>query len=220
MAFGFLNLINATNANFFRGNGSASPNLVEFDYFPGDAPTIWPAIWSTNSSLNYNGSWDYTLLALPLGVVMRVTMNYFASNQTLATTITTNGLSIGQINNVTNSPRLTDFRAGAFAIESYSDTGQNPDDQGSLLAHGIVDNILLTVPPAPVQNLTGKFAGNNWQVSFTCRTNWIYTLERSEGLQPWTAASLPTAGTRTVLVLPDTNAPVGRSFYRVRAERP
>ena len=43
LAFGFLNLVDATKTNFFRGNGLDSPNLVEFDYFPA-AGNISPTI--------------------------------------------------------------------------------------------------------------------------------------------------------------------------------
>src|SRR5439155_11928540 len=128
LALGFLNLVDAAKPNFFRGNGAESPNLVEFDFFPdtGFGPTIWPSMWSTNSRLNYNGAGDYSILPLPTGISMRLTMSYTASNATLATSITTNGVPIGTLNNVKLSPSFTDFRTGAFAIESYSDAGQDP----------------------------------------------------------------------------------------------
>src|SRR6266478_4475988 len=97
LALGFLNIVDATKTNFFRGNGSASPNLVEFDFFPdtGFGPTIWPTFSSTNSLFNYNGSSDYSLMDLPRGVRMRLTMAYTASNGMLVTSLTTNGTSIG-----------------------------------------------------------------------------------------------------------------------------
>ena len=88
----------------------------------------------------------FTLLALPTGVLIRLTMSYTASTKTLVTSATTNGVSIGNINSVRLSSSFTDFRVGAFAIESYSDAGQDPRYGGSLLAHGSVDNLLLTIP--------------------------------------------------------------------------
>ncbi len=223
LAFGFLNLVDATSTNFFRGNGSSSPNLAEFDYFPeagNISATVWPSFWSTNSSLNYNGSDDYTIMELPVGPTMHVTMSYTVSNQTLATMVTTNGTSIGAIHSVTNCPCFTDFRVGAFALESYSDAGQDPRYGGSLLAHGIVDNILLSVPPPPVQNLVGRLNGNQWQVTFTSRTNWVYTLESAVDLKSWAAVSATTDGNGTTLTLQDSRPLQWRSFYRVRAERP
>ena len=223
LAFGFLNLLDATRTNFFRGNAYDSPNLVEFDFFPaaGDiSPTLWPSFWSTNSVLNYNGSGDYTLLDLPVGPSMRVTMSYTASNQTLATLVTTNGVSIGAITSVQLNPSFTDFRVGALALESYSDAGQDARYGGSVLAHGMVDNILLSVPPPPVQNIAGKMSDNLWQVTFTSRTNWLYTLERTVDFQSWVAASATAGGNGATLNLQDSSPRQGRSFYRVRAERP
>jgi len=220
LAFGWINLLDATRTNFFRGNPSGSPNLVELDFFPntGFGPTIWPSIWSTNSSPNYNGSWDYTLMDLPTGVVMRISLSYTASNQTLTTAITTNGVSIGPINAVTNSPTFTDFRVGAFAVASYSDAGQDPQYGGSLLAHGVLHSVTITVP-LPVENLAGRFMGDHWQVQFLSRTDWLYTLERTADFQSWTPASAAIGGNGTNLVLPDTNALSAGAFYRVRAER-
>ena len=222
LAIGFLNLVDATKASFFRGNSAYSPNLVEFDFFPdtGFGATIWPSLWSTNSSLNYNGSTDYTILDLSIGVLMRVTISYTAGNRTLATSITTNGTSIGSIHNVMLSSSFTDFRVGAFAVESYSDAGQDPQYGGSLLAHGTVDNIAITVPPPPVQQLAGKFISNQWQITFVSRTNWLYTLERSPDFQSWLEASASANGNGTNMNLLDATPMPGAAFYRVRAERP
>ncbi len=223
LALGFLNPIQATKTNFLRGSGFDSPNLVEFDYFPESefAPTVWPSFWSTNSSLNYNGSDDLTVMALPTGLLMRITMSYTTSNRTLATSITTNGTSIGAIHDVSLSSSFTDFRVTAFALESYSDAGQDPSyPRGSLLAHGSVGNVLLTFPPTPVENLSGRFAHQQWEATFTSRTNWLYTLERTVDFQFWIAVSATTPGNGMAVVLPDTNPPPARAFYRVRAERP
>ena len=222
LAFGFLNLVDATRTNFFRGNGTRSPNLVEFAFFPdtGFAPTVWPSAWSTNSSLNYNGSGDYTILDLPVDALMRVAMIYTSSDQILRTSIATNGVSIGMVLDVKLSPSFTDFRVGAFALESYSEAGQNPLYVGSILAHGAADNIVITVPPPPVQNLTGKFMDSQWQVTFISRANWVYTLQRTAGFQFWEDVSPKLSGNGAGLVLVDANPGPESAFYRVRAERP
>jgi hypothetical protein len=138
LAFGFINIVDAVKTNFYRGNGALVQNLVEFDFFPESdfAPTIWPSIWSTNSSLNYNGPGDYTIRSLPTGIVMRVVMSYIGSSQTLTTSVSTNGISTGTINSVALNSSFGDFRVNAFALESYSDAGQDPRYGGSLLAHG------------------------------------------------------------------------------------
>ncbi len=219
LCIGFQNFSNATTANFFRGG--FSPNLAEFAFYPdsGFGPTLWPSFWSTNSALNFNGSSDYTIIDLPVGAAMHIAMTYTASNKTCATTITTNGVSIGQINNV-RLINFTDFRADTFAVKSYSDAGQSPDDGGSLLAHGTIDNLIITVPPPPVQDLRGAFTNDQWQVQFTSRTNWNYVLERSPNFQSWTNVSPVISGTGTNLFLLDTTALAEKAFYRVRANRP
>ncbi len=217
--FGFQNFTNATKTTFFRGTGRNSPNLVEFAFFPdaGFGPTIWPSVWSTNSSLSYNGDFDYTILNLPTGITMHVLMAYTTSNKTVKTSITTNGVSIGSINHVVLSSGFTDFRVDTFALESFSDAYTTD----SLLAHGSVDNITFTVPPPPIQNFRGAFTNGQWQVEFLSRTNWNYVLERTQNFLSWTETSPRTNGTGAKIFLPDTNAiPFTTQFYRVKANRP
>ena len=151
---------------------------------------------------------------------MRITMGYTATNSTLTTVITTNGVSVGAIHSVQLSPFFTDFHPGAFAITSYSDEGQDPQYGGSLLATGVVDNVQLSFPEPPLQNISGFFQTGTWQVEFVSRTNWLYTLERTTNYQSWQAVSPPTQGNGTNLVLLDTADPVHSASYRVRAERP
>ena len=221
LAFGFFNPDQATQTNFFRGSSFNSPNLVEFDFFPESefAPTVWPSIWSTNSVLNYSGSGDYTIMNLPTGVRMRISMSYRALDQTLTTSITTNGSSIAAVNDVIITSSFTDFRVTAFGLESYSDAGQDPRYGGSLLAHGTVDNIMLTIPPWPVQDLGGKFATQQWTVSFMSRTNWFYTLERTTDFRNWAIVSPTTPGSGALMALMDTNPPALSAYYHVRAQK-
>jgi hypothetical protein len=220
VAISFLNISQATATNFLRGTGTDSPNELEFAYFAdtGFGATISPTIISTNGSFNYSGSSDYTLLALTTGDTFHIVMSYTASNSTVTTTMTRNGSAFGPINPVTLSTNFTDFRVDAFAISSYSDTG---DDFDSLLAHGSVDNVTITIPPLPVTNLSGHFVSPDlWEARFTSRTNWVYTLERTTDFQIWTTASATTNGTGEDLSLQDTQAKQNNGFYRVRAERP
>ena len=220
---GFLNLVDATRTNFYRGNGHLSPNLVEFDYFP-DAgaitATVWPSIWSTNSLLNYNGSSDYTVMDLPVGTVMRVAMSYTSANKTLATSITTNGSPVAAVSAVQLSGSFTDFRVASFAIESYSDAGQDPQYGGSLLAHGWIGNVQITVPDPPVKDLVGLFVSNQYRASFSSRSNWSYRLERTTDLLSWVAITAVTNGTGGTISLADTNRPAAAGYYRVSAQLP
>ena len=220
IALGLCNIDDSMRPNFLRGTGTNSPNLVEFDYF-------WPAYWgatispqfvSTNADgFNYNGPDDFTLIALTPGNLYRVLMNYTASNSTMSVTMTENGAPFGPINSVPLSPYFADFRVGTFAITSYSDAG---DDYDSVLGHGIVDNIVVTTPPPPVQNLSGQMHQGAWQAQFISRNHFLYTLERTTDFQAWATVSPPTAGNDGTLQLQDTNSTALRAFYRVRAERP
>lgn len=221
LAIGLLNRGDAKGPNFIRGTGSNSPNLVEFNFFPdtGFGPTVWPAIWSTNSTLTYHGANDYSILDLPLGVVLRITMSYTASNSTLVTTIATNGVSAAPINPVTLSRNFTNFRVDSFAVESYSDGGQETKSSGSLLAHGVVDNLVITMPPPPVQNLRGALVNGQWQATFLSRTNWNYMMEATQDFSAWSDVSPSANGTGGELILQDTNAAsFNTRFYRVKAQ--
>lgn len=221
LAIGFQNQADASRTNFFRGTGADSPNLVEFTFFPdtGFGATVWPSIWSTNSSLTYRSSSDFTILDLPVGVVLRITMKYTAGDATLVTTITTNGVPVAPINSVTLSSSFTDFRVDAFAVKSYSSQVRDSRFGSSLLAHGFVDNLTLVVPPSPIQNLRGAFNKDRWEVTFASRTNWSYFLEGTQDFQLWSAVSLPADGTGGEITVRDTTTPSNIRFYRIRARR-
>jgi hypothetical protein len=221
LSVGLLNLLNATKTNYFRGSPAGVANLVEFDFFPdtGFEPTIWPSIYWTNGMLNYNGAGDYTILDLPLNVTMQINLAYAATNRTLTTTILTNGISIGSIAPVSLSSALKDFRVTDFSISSYSDAGQNPQAPGSLLAHGTVDNVQVTVPPPAIQNLIGKISAGQFQASFLSRTNWLYSLQRTPDFQTWAVISSNNVGTGGQMTLTDSFFPP-RQFFRIVAERP
>ena len=221
LAFGLQNMEQAEQTNFFRGSGGNSPNVVEFDFFPdtGFGATIWPAIWSTNSVLNYNGSIDYTVMDLPTGVWLRISLDYFASNATLVTSVLTNGISVGPIHPLPLSGNFTDFRVTAFAFASYTDAAQS-GVPGSLLAHGVVDNVKITTPPAPIQDLRGSFTNGTWVVQFLSRSSWVYVLQQTPDFASWINATTSVWGTGATLTLQDTNPMAAERFYRVRAEKP
>jgi hypothetical protein len=194
---------------------------LEFDYFPddglGDSATVAPTMISSSNQFN-DGGFTFPL-ALTTNDVFQVQMTYTASNQTLVTTMTRNGQPFGPVKNATLGTGFGDFRVDQVAISSYSGAGQDPNFAGSVLAHGRVGNLVVITPP-PVKNLSGGFGGSGWQVQFTSSTNWLYTLERTVDFQAWSAASAVINGNGSRLVLQDTNAPAGKAFYRVRAQKP
>src|SRR6185369_2641935 len=132
-----------------------------------------------------------------------------------------NGQPFGPVNDNNKLTATADFRADTFAVCSFSDVGQSPPEfAGSLLAHGVVDNFVITLPPPPVGDLVGYFSNAVWNVQFTSRSNWYYTLEGAPDLRSWTNVSATTPGTNGTLILVDTNSSTGTLFYRVRANRP
>ncbi len=222
IAVGFLNFNEAMRPDLWRGSG-ADPihgprSIVELDYFPAgyypDFGPVDPSFSPTLISSNNGFASGFDLFAMTNNSLYHVRLQYTATNQTLRTVITADGMPIGPIDDVVLGANFTDFRLDTVAVMSYSDTG---DDFDSVLAHGTVDNLVIMTPPPPVGNAVGGFLGQGWQVQFTGRTNWIYTLERTTDFQFW--QSLQSA-TNIPWALLDTNAPSGKAFYRVRAERP
>lgn len=215
----------AARSNFYIGSGvnpSTGPrSTVEFNYFPAmDFDATFAAIAVSSNATPFLFSHDFPL-ALDLGVWHRITLSYTASNQTLAMTKTRAGVPYGATNIIRLGTNFIDFRLNALALASYSDAGQSPPEYaGSVLAHGSVDNVLLNLPEPPVRNMTGSFTDDSWQIQFTSRTNWLYTLERTADFQSWKAVSPPTSGTGGVVMIDDTNTPAVNAFYRVRSARP
>jgi len=222
IALGFLNLEQATQTNFLRGTGMNSPDLAEFAYFwdSGYGATAWPTLVDTNSTLNWNGATDYAIFALANGQTYRIAMAYTASNQTVTATITNSQGTAGVLITQPLNASFGDFRLDTFSINSYSDAGQTPGYAGSVLAHGVVGNIVVEVPPPPVQNQSGSFSNGVWQASFDGLTNWVYTLQRTADFKTWTDVSPRTGGPGAPLVLLDSAPPSGHAFYRIEANRP
>ena len=211
VALGFMNYTSATNDNFFRGTSFDSPNLVTFDYFTdtGFGHSVSPVVVSSNSQFVFGFS-IYEITNSPA----RVDMIYSAAVQTLTTIVTTNGIASSPVENRLG-PAFTDFRLDTLSINSYSHAGA----EGSLLAHGVVDNLLVTLPEPPVQMFSGVFSNDFWTTTFQSRTNWIYALERSSNFQTWMEVA-GSVGTGQPVTLQDSSAGAGNAFYRIRAERP
>jgi|APGre2960657468_1045069.scaffolds.fasta_scaffold02706_6 hypothetical protein len=220
LAVGFLNTAAATNDGYLRATGYDSPHVAEFNYFPdsGFGASVSPTFISSN---NQFASAFYSSFTLTTNDLFRVTMIYTASNQTLVTLMTSNGLPFGPIEDVViGTYPFSDFRVDALSISSYTDAGQDPFYAGSILAHGVVDNLSVTTPPPPVENLAGGFSNQLWQMQFTSRTNWSYTLERSGDFVSWTTVSARVDGQVGTMTLSASNAPAGpANFYRVNARR-
>jgi hypothetical protein len=233
LGVGFLNYAGATSTNFMRGSFGHAPNVAEFDYFAHgyyvfgdttyDSPAdTQPAFISVVDSHDYAPAdisvYDYEI---PTNQPVHVVFSYNGSNQTASVSVaTTNGLP-GQFPDLVLNPgngfqQTDDFHVDIFSISSYSSAGDFFD---SVLAHGSMDNVVVTLPP-PAQNLNGGFVNGTWQVQFSDHFNWNYILERTANWTTWAPVTTPVSGNGTNLTLVDTNPPAGNAFYRVSASRP
>lgn len=228
IAIGLMNSTNLGHANYFRGAGVSATygvrNSVEFDYFPPTGviePTFAPTVISSNNAIKFSDN----RLQLTTNDLFRIAMIYTASNQVLKTVVTRNGLPFGNPpSNTLKDLVLTnhaDFRVDRIAVMNYSDAIQvgPPQFWGSVLAHGTIDDIVVTVPEPPVTQFAGQRTNGTWRATFVSRTNWFYALERSSNLNVWNVVSPTNSGTGSFMTLVDSNAPAGDSFYRVKARR-
>jgi hypothetical protein len=140
-------------------------------------------------------------------------MSYTASNETMVTTVS----SVSTNFTITDPLMATlgDFRVDTFSISSYN------DDQGygsSVLAHGAVANITVTLPPPPITAFQAGLSNGVWTAQFLSRTNWSYTLQRSSDLNAWTDATTANGNGGTLSLQDNPNGIM--QFYRVRAQRP
>lgn len=219
IAIGLVNLAQATNAGFVRGSGFESPNLVEFNYFPGGIfdPTVSPVLISSNNEFS-DGGFTFPL-ELATNAVYHVTMLYLAEDRTLRTAITSNGVPFGPVKDSTLNTNFSDFTVDHFGVSSYSDVGQFPGFEGSVLAHGVMDNFMFAAPP-PVTKVKVVNESGLANVQFRATTNWLYHLERTTNFQSWIAVSAAIPGVSGTMQLQDTNPPAANAFYRVHAESP
>jgi len=228
IALGFVNSVNATNPNAFRGAGQSTTygvkNTIEFDYFPdsGFGATFAPTLISSNNRIAFS---DNHPLVLTTNDLFHIAMSFAASNRVLKTSITRNGAPYGlpPNNSLSALPLSTypDFRLDSLALINWNDAIQTGPTQywGSVLAHGVVDNFLVTVPDAPVSNFTGTKSNSIWRAAFIGKTNWFYSLERTVDFTNWFSASATNIGTGGAITLQDTNANAP-AFYRVKAQKP
>lgn len=224
IAVALINKADAATPGFIRGSGSDSPNIVEFDFFP-DPGGDWqwgPSL--TASACDRTGfNWSsggFSPAGLTTGAVYRIEMAYDAANRTLSATLLQNGAPFLTMPPAVLGTNFTELRMDSLAVCSYSDAGQWPGYEGSILAHGTVDDFTLVLPPPPVERIVAGPTSAPGQVQFASQTTWLYTLERTTDFGSWAAACVSQPGNGSTLTLQDTNPPTANAFYRVQARRP
>jgi hypothetical protein len=212
LAIGFLHFADATSTNFLR-SGGICPNVAELDYFP--PSFIAPSVDATLVDASTNFYFAFAVMPLDPATVYHVRLAHTAGQPAITGQLLTNGQVCASLTQAYGAT-MADFRLDMVTVSSYQDDGYGD----TILAHGTVDNLVVTLPPPPVQDFTGALTNGCWEAQVSGCANWLYTLERSTDLVSWTAASMTAEGSGTTLVLQDTNAPAGQAFYRVRANRP
>jgi hypothetical protein len=215
IAVGLFNWAQATNATFARASG-ASPNLFEFDYFldTGYGDSMNATLMDTNGDFSHL-YFTYDNQTLVPGITYRITLSHAAGTTNLTGQIFSNGVLLTSLP-ISYPATITDFRLDTLSISSYADDGFGD----SVLAHGVVDNFTVTLPPPPVQNFAGDFQGSQWRAQFVSCNHWLYALERSSDLQHWTTVASGIVGTGSNLSAIDSAPPTDQACYRIRAERP
>jgi hypothetical protein len=222
LAVGLIQLATATNRELWRASGvdvlHGPRNLVEFAYFPdsGFGATISPSIISSNTQ--FASQFDFPI-ELATDTTFNVLLRYTASDQTLRTSLSRSHADFATIQDVVLPAEFTDFTVDAVAICSYSDVGQDPRFGGSILAEGTIDNILVQLPPPPLDDLVGFITPEGYHVTFNGQGGWTYTLERSLDLTAWTDGDTHSSIQSGPVMLEDLSPPPARAFYRVGARR-
>jgi hypothetical protein len=213
LAIGLGNFPQLTSANFSRANAE-SPDLCEFDYYPGGVTSYGPSIDATLVDANDIFYFAYDA-SQPLNTnsIYRVVLIHRAGADSISGTIFTNGVQMSRLPDVYVEAGLGDFQLDTLAVLNYTTLDDAYGD--SLLAHGTVANLAFA-SPLPVGMVQAVAPGG---VQTTSDTNWIYALEQTTDFATWTVAATAT-GNGTNLLLQATNPPTGAAFYRVRADLP
>jgi hypothetical protein len=225
---GLVNLTNFADPNLFRGSGIDAEhgprNLVEFDYFAdsGFGATVAPTIISFNNQ--FAASFNFPL-EVSVGDNYEIAMNYSAETQTLSSSLLKNGSPYGTppnntLDDVVLGKGFSDFAVNAFAVASYNDAGQTPPEfAGSVIAHGTIDNVGVTLPDPPSTTIHLSYSVTSVTIAFDTNPRWRYLLQRSDDLKSWTDLGEELQGNGGELQLHDPVTQLAQ-FYRVRLRHP
>src|SRR5208283_2791709 len=147
MAVDLFHFTDATNANYSHADGTL-PNVFEFGYFPA-TDELSPSIDATLIDTNGDYYFVFDNQALNPGVTYSVTITHTAGAPTVTGQVLAGGEPFSSLPIIYSQP-ISDFRLDTLSISCFQDDGYGD----SILAHGAVGNIVVTLPPPPIQNLT------------------------------------------------------------------
>jgi hypothetical protein len=219
IAAGLINLGEMAAKESGRAAGKAY-DTVEVDWFPAGTipgygvvePTISPIIF--NSLTQPAASFAYP--APPAtNVTYRFTAAYNAGARTFQTTVTADGNPAWMIPTITLNLFYSDFTVDAFAFIVWNQASSQYD---SLLAHGTVDNVLVTVPDPPATKFQ-LLQTSPPIFQFVAAPAYTYRLQASPDLKTWTDVAGPVYATNATLIhFTDTRSGLpSMQFFRIRS---
>ena len=221
ISLGWLNLTNALTENYLRAGGRAA-DLLEWDWFPkgfipgyGEVdPTVSPVAFDNLGQVAASFTFPFDLAT---NTTYRLYLDYSATNRQMSLALDVDGAHGPSINSLILSDSFGSFNVDAFAVMVWNE-GSSPFD--SLYAVGAIDNLILTLPPLPIDSISWV-AGSLSQVQFSSQLGWNYSLEASADLVRWIPVSDSIPGTGHIRFLTDSRTlRLGHQFYRVSASRP
>jgi hypothetical protein len=220
IAAGLINTTNAFASGLYRGSGINADhgprNTIEWDYFPdsGFGTTLGPTVATASNQIAFS---DNHPLELSPGIRYLFELSYTATNRTVSSRLGSDGQPPSALKELVLPASFTNFVMNAFAISSYNDAGQTPPQfAGSILAHGTVDDIAITIFHHPELRITSNAGGA--RLSFESETGWSYQLESSVDLRSWHAEGEAMAGTGDPIELSPA-LDEGARFLRIEAHR-
>ncbi|MGV3774279.1 MAG: hypothetical protein ACO1QB_15360 [Verrucomicrobiales bacterium] len=229
IAVGFFHFQSSARSEFFRGTGLDAThgprNLLEFNYFPAAGlieSTVAPTLVSKDNHVYFS---DNHPLELYQGETYTFRMSYDAASRTLQSWIWQNGLPYGpaadgKLRTITLPARFTDFSLDRFGVSSYSDAEQTPPFAGSILAHGEIDNVKLTLPSVPQPRLEITSEGSAISITLPTLPGYVYYLESSDNLTDWELVGelIEGDGSSHIYKTSSSGGPI--KFYRARLAVP
>ena len=210
VAVGLLNLASAKDAEFKRGTGTDSPNLVEWDYFPdtGFGATVSPAVASSKSEFSAGFTFPAELIK---GKVYTVRMEYDGSTGVLKSEMLEDGKPWKSIAEVKRKNAHAGFLIDAFSISNYTAKGS----ESSLFATGTIDELAIATSRSGPSLVDVHLDDGRWSARAFVVTPDDWQLQRSGDLLNWKSLDAVRKTSQFFMRFADPET-VGRNqFYRI-----
>jgi len=200
-------------ANFFLGGTTNAAILQRIDISDIAADVIDPGV-----NFQLSGWFGGTGLQ---DDVAALTARFINATGGVIAAATIGNVSAGDRTNVTglllrttNNTLPADTRFVEFTLTNRVVTGSNDASADNL------SFVLTAKPELSFEIADHGAATNGWRVRVLTVTNRVYFLERSTTFASWDEVTIPVTGSGAIMILTDTNPPLGQAFYRIRRERP